>query len=505
MFHSLSQRTIRKPVQIGLFFITALLMVLRFSYSTSFLYPECYAYDSAIFQIVGKHWAEGVIPYQQLFDHKGPLIFFINAIGYRIYPHYGLIPLQVISLTLTLFLFFRAARLWMSRFGALFSTGVSLLYIARTFTEGNMTEEYSLPFLAVAVYLFSKWYHKQQQAPTFFHSASYAFGYGICFAGLLMLRVTNAALLCGFVFVITLGLLLQKQWKTLLQNAGAFLGGFFLFFGPFALYFAAHGALYDMLYGTIFYNISYSSEYSILHYYANHPNPFNAINRVVLDFGAPLLVLFAVSVIHLTKKIANPFAWGGIVGSLVSMYVLFTNRPYTHYFMIVGATIPFIAILISQLWNQRETYRFGSKLAVLFFVVWLLSMLARLPSWNNDPFLSNYSGECLAYVSDAKISASLIPEEDRDSVLCYNVDAQWYLINDIQPCQTYFIHQDWQSSADSNMQQTIAENLWNNPPKWMVVDEPSNPRVQQLLAEQYTVVLGEEQGFSGYTLYQRTT
>ena len=106
MFHSLSQRTIRKPVQIGLFFITALLMVLRFSYSTSFLYPECYAYDSAIFQIVGKYWAEGVIPYQQLFDHKGPLIFFINAIGYRIYPHYGLIPLQVISLTLTLFLFF---------------------------------------------------------------------------------------------------------------------------------------------------------------------------------------------------------------------------------------------------------------------------------------------------------------------------------------------------------------------------------------------------------------
>ena len=37
--------------------------VLRFSYSTSFLYPGYCGFDSAIFQTIGKYWAEEVTPY----------------------------------------------------------------------------------------------------------------------------------------------------------------------------------------------------------------------------------------------------------------------------------------------------------------------------------------------------------------------------------------------------------------------------------------------------------
>jgi len=35
-----------------------------------------------MFQIIGKAWTEGITPYVGVFDHKGPFIFFVNALGY---------------------------------------------------------------------------------------------------------------------------------------------------------------------------------------------------------------------------------------------------------------------------------------------------------------------------------------------------------------------------------------------------------------------------------------
>ena len=50
--------------------------------ATSFLYENWFPLDSAIFQIIGKGWVEEKIPYVDLWDQKGPLIYFINAFGY---------------------------------------------------------------------------------------------------------------------------------------------------------------------------------------------------------------------------------------------------------------------------------------------------------------------------------------------------------------------------------------------------------------------------------------
>lgn len=492
-------------LQIGAFFIISVLFVLRLSYSTSFLYPGCFGSDSAIFQLIGKYWAQGVLPYQQLFDHKGPLIFLLDAIGYVIHGRSGILVLQTISLTIAIWGFFRTCRLWMNGYASCISTGITLLYLARTFDEGNMTEEYSLPFLAISLYFICRWYQRQKNETSFSHPWQYAAIYGVCFAGILMLRVTNAILICSFVLVITLALCITKQCRSLLANAAGFVGGFFAFFGPFMLYFWAKGALWDMLYGTIFYNIFYSTEFSIVDYYAHHQWAASTIRRVLFDFGAPLFLLLAISILVLVRNRKNLLAWGGVVSSLVSMYVLFTNRPYVHYFMIVTALLPLIFILTVELWQQRKQFVFGGLSAPLLCLVWLISLCLRLPGWSTDNFLIHYSSDVINYNFDALSAVSFIPEEDRNSVLGYNIDAQWYLATDIQPCQTYFIHQDWQSAADINMQNEISKQLWQNPPKWMVVSNPSNPAVQQLLAEQYSVVLGEEQGYSNYTVYQKTT
>ena len=69
------------PYILGIW-IVAFLFILHFSSSTTLFKPDCFGFDSAFFQSIGKLWLEGIIPYRDYFDHKGPVLFMINALGY---------------------------------------------------------------------------------------------------------------------------------------------------------------------------------------------------------------------------------------------------------------------------------------------------------------------------------------------------------------------------------------------------------------------------------------
>lgn len=77
--------------------------MLCLSTSTSPLYNIPYAGDTAMFQTIGKYWAEGSLPYVDLWDSKGPLIFAVNALGYLLTgQRWGIMIIQVICLFITL-------------------------------------------------------------------------------------------------------------------------------------------------------------------------------------------------------------------------------------------------------------------------------------------------------------------------------------------------------------------------------------------------------------------
>ena len=58
--------------------ITATSFILLFSKSTSPIYPNKYGYDAAIFMYVGKAMKYGYIPYKDLYDIKGPILFLLS-------------------------------------------------------------------------------------------------------------------------------------------------------------------------------------------------------------------------------------------------------------------------------------------------------------------------------------------------------------------------------------------------------------------------------------------
>lgn len=485
--------------------VLAALFLLRFSYSTSFLYPGYCGYDSAIFQTVGKYWAQGDLPYQALFDHKGPLIFLLDAIGYALHGRVGILVVQTVSLSIAMWGAYRLSRVWLNRPLSLAAVAMMLVYLARTFDEGNMTEEYSLPFLLVSLFLALRWFKKREEQGGDEHPWQYAAVYGLSFGAVLLLRVTSAVAVCCFVFVITVMLMVERRWKNLFANMAGFIGGFLAMVGPFSVYFAVHGAFANFFYGTIGYNIFYATEFSITEYYANNPWAANTLSRILLDFGAPLFLLAALCVLMLFKKPGDGMAWGGLLSALGSMYILFTNRPYVHYFMIAAPLVLLAAQMAARLWHQRSGRPAAGYAGAVLCGIWCISLLVRLPGWNTDSFMAKYPAEVQDYNMAARAAVSVIPKQERDSVLGFNVDAQWYLATDIKPCQSYFIHQDWQSAADQTMQQQIAQMFRDAPPKWVAASSPENPEVKAMLEQDYTAVSGPQEfnEYASYVLYQR--
>ena len=337
--------------------VLAAAFLLRFSYSTSFLWPGYCGYDSAIFQTIGKYWAEGSVPYRDLFDHKGPLIFFIDMIGYLLWGRAGILVPQTISLAAALFFLYKLGRVYLPRPGAAGAALAALVYLARTFDEGNMTEEYALPFIAASLWLAARWCEEQKRDPAAPHPWRYAAVYGLSFGAILLLRVTSAVSIGSFVLVIALYTLARKQWVTLAKNAAAFLGGFAAVTAPFCVYFAAYGALGRMLYGTIGYNLLYATGFSLTDYYGGSPWASATFQRTVFDFGAPVLLLAALALLRVLRAPRRPLGWAALLTAGLNMYLLFSNRPYLHYFMIAAPLVPLCAGLAWQPAGGQPVWR----------------------------------------------------------------------------------------------------------------------------------------------------
>ena len=116
--------------------------------------------DSGVFLYISWRLLSGDVPYRDVWDHKPPLIYFVDAIGIALTPDslWGIWFLQFIFIFFTLFFIYK---LLDCEFGisAALAGAITLTSGLLTILEkGNVTEEYALVFQAACFWLFvSAW------------------------------------------------------------------------------------------------------------------------------------------------------------------------------------------------------------------------------------------------------------------------------------------------------------------------------------------------------------
>src|SRR5688572_811949 len=116
--------------------------------------------DSGVFLYVGWRLLNGDIPYRDVWDHKPPLIYFVDALGIALTPNslWGVWVLRFLFIFFTFFFIYKLLDREFGIFAALAGTVTLTSGLLTILEKGNVTEEYALVFQALCFWLFiSAW------------------------------------------------------------------------------------------------------------------------------------------------------------------------------------------------------------------------------------------------------------------------------------------------------------------------------------------------------------
>lgn len=458
-----------------LFFGVGAFLLLFSPYTT--LLNDYYGYDTAIWHVIGKGITQGAIPYKDLFDHKGPVLFFIYAVPHFFTNHrVVMFLLQWISLGFSIRYIYKSARLYVNANRACIGIVFFLFLFCGTIGEGAMSEEWCLPFICVSIYLGLKILLLDNTQEI---SYKYGFVYGVCFGIIAMIRLNNAAAIGGIVLALSLIQIRKKEYLNVVKNGIAFVMGGALVITPIILWFYSKDALQYLWWGAFEFNLKYA---------INAPdvrNGWEIVRSWLMAIPIVAYLILCVCAIKNIGKCEDKFLIG-LVG-IVSVITLMFGGTFFHYYTII---LPVHVVLFCIV--MKEYSMNSKKMNVMLMGIVLFIMLSF--SWQS---IRNAGKSVLFAWKDwygiqheqIQEFMSQIPENDMNSVWGNGEGfSRVYCVSDIIPCFQYFDNCRIHFSVDSKMEGETWEMLNTNPPRWIVLSEldilPSD-RIIKTIEESY--------------------
>lgn len=454
-------KKIKKRSYVAALGITCLVMLAWSAYDSP-LFPLYTSSDSSIFMLIGKGITEGKLPYTDLFDHKGPVLFWIEALGWAIGGRTGIWILETLCAAASVLLIMKICNMLNADF-LLPAAGTAMVYLTY-FGRGNLCENYSLPLVYLSLFFVVKYYKSGKIT----HPPVYAFIYGICFGLLAFIRVNNATVICAFILVIMIRLIAAKEFGNLAANLLSGILGILAVAGPICLYFYLHGALQDMIFCTFTYNLVYTTKLATMFLddllgkavtfmpitFATVYFGFRWLTRDSRDHGQAFYVsFFAVSAMYLAELLYT------------NMSGHYHTPALPLYTVCLAAAFPeFRPGDLKYIFKDRKS-RVWAAGAGLISCIYLLSSLYNLGA----PIYRHYlTDACSSRYRDVQECIAVIPEEERDSVIGYEISTSWYIDSGITPCYKYYSMQHWWSQDDYDVNQAFLDYVSEEHPLWII-------------------------------------
>lgn len=462
--------------------VTCFVMFLWSAYDSP-LFPLYTSGDSSIFMLIGKGITEGKVPYRDLFDHKGPFLFWIEAVGWALGGRTGIWAIETMGAVLSVFMIIKISD--QLRSDPIISIiGTAAVYLTY-FGRGNLCENYSVPLVYFCLYLIVKYYQSDEKK----HPPAYSFIYGFCFAVLAFIRLNNATIICGFALCIIIRLLMEREYANLLQNLLTGLAGIVIVSVPVCLFFYLSGALQDMLFCTFTYNFVYASKRVNL-------SETGLILRIVIYAPITLTTVFFGSRVFRKdyKKYSRAFIVSlFFVSALYLAELLYTSMGRHYHVMALPLYSVAAAIALPdrfmkdpiQILKDKKTGIWAACFTVITGIYVFFSLYNALaPVYRH--YLTDF---CVSRYQDVQECIQVIPEEDRDSVIGYEISTSWYIDSGITPCYKYYSMQHWWSFEGFDVNQAFMDYVSSEFPKWIVAGtEIKDDQLNNILADHYTLV-----------------
>lgn len=217
--------------------------------------------DSSVFIYVAKSMQRGELPYKDIFDHKGPLLYLINYIGLSVSSnsYIGIWIIENIFMIINLSYMYKISRLFIkSRILAIIPCIIAIMPITMYWQGGNFTEEYALPFIIISLY-----YMIKCMTNSYNMEKKESFIIGICMSLVLLLRPNMIPLWIVYCPIIFFNMIINKKYEIAKHTVIYFLLGFLLIIGICIIVLQSNGILKDCINSYIIFNFKYSQEVKI--------------------------------------------------------------------------------------------------------------------------------------------------------------------------------------------------------------------------------------------------
>ena len=328
----------------------------------SYLYVQTGQFDSACFFMCGKAMMNGMVPYAEFADSKGPLLWLLYGIGYLIdhYSYIGVFWLACGCCWITLLISYKTAKLWLSNEEALLAAMAMTvpLFYWNFYTE-TKAEHFCWPFVAYNLYILLK------MSKGFVLSYRNSILIGLSFTACLMLKWSVAFMMLSF--IVSIGYLALE--KAMLRRYVLW-----LFVGiassllPFALYFIVAGNSWDF----------------IQEYFLNTAQTVSMpLDKTIVVYGREWLGLFTTKrFIYLLYIVPAVFLWKRnewyktvlpLLCGLFFIAISIHHDNFGHYISVCG---PFAIIAVTFVfrWFSNKGIRLLYQFAIIFvamcYVVW---------------------------------------------------------------------------------------------------------------------------------------
>ena len=421
------------------------------------LYPMNDWVDVNCFFTVGKGILHGIVPYAELYEQKGPVLYFLYAIAALISDSsfFGVFLLEVVTFGLFLYFSGKIAEIYLGKSPLnyfIIAFIAALVPLSKAFAHGGGCEEISLFMLSYSLYSVLLALHEKRTL-TF----KEAFINGIFAAAVLYIKFTIVGFYLGLAAFVLLWYLVDGfQWKALLNTIVHFLLGMaalsLVVFG----YFAIHGAVGDFMEVYFYNNLN-------LYPQETEETKWELIKKCLdttiknnTSYGWAIwlgLLLFAMEI----KKHWSDFVMALLCFAGLVIGTYWGGRGYTYYGLILAAFVVFGFIAIGKaLQIAEDSQTMGKKLTLsariiaMFIAVFLLLNTCYDKSGNT--YLMDFKKEDMPAYRFAKI----INTVEDPKILNYGfLDGGFYYAADVLPnceffCTLNIDHPDmWQTHRNA--------------------------------------------------------
>ncbi len=316
--------------------------------------------DSSVFRFMGMMITKGYTPYLNLFDHKGPLLYLINALGYVIDNISGIWFIEVFFMLFSFYFIYKTAKLKTNSFLSLIVLLFTTINLFTYFEAGNLTEEYALLFIMISLYIFVDYLLNDKV------NRLRIIICGFCFASVCLLRINMIPCWIVFMIAILIKCLKNKEYQKLINYIIYFLLGSLIITVPIFIWLISKGAFMAFIDDYITFNLRYSSSGMIDKWNCL----FTFTNNVIVIIA---IITNVYAIIKEKKKTIYITNLAFILLTLIMISI--SGRVFLHYGMILIPTliIPF-TYFVNLLLKGKEVG--------IVIMIYLISQLI-LPTWLN--------------------------------------------------------------------------------------------------------------------------